>query len=102
MPASGKTYLASQSCCAIIFARTGEKSSSSRGRNCFRDTRARKKKKKKTKTKTYNSRDSLVVTHPTTNRPACGLSTVDSRVTAPKRCEMVRNLGARATSVGFL
>ena len=23
--------------------------------------------------KTYNSRDSLVVTHPTTNRPACGL-----------------------------
>ena len=26
------------------------------------------------KTKTYNSRDSLVVTHPTTNRPACGLS----------------------------
>ena len=26
------------------------------------------------KTKTYNSRDSLVVTHPTTSRPACGLS----------------------------
>ena len=54
------------------------------------------------KNKTYNSRDSLVVTHPTTNRPACGLNAVDSRVTAPKRCEMVRNLGARATSVGFL
>ena len=27
--------------------------------------------------KTYNSRDSLVVTHPTTNRPACGLSTAE-------------------------
>jgi hypothetical protein len=26
------------------------------------------------KTKTYNSWDSLVVTHPTTNQPACGLS----------------------------
>ena len=26
---------------------------------------------------TYNSRDSLVVTHPTTNRPACGLSTAE-------------------------
>jgi hypothetical protein len=24
--------------------------------------------------KTYNSWDSLVVTHPTTNQPACGLS----------------------------
>jgi hypothetical protein len=31
-------------------------------------------KKQKTKTKTYNSWDSLVVTHPTTNQPACGLS----------------------------
>ena len=29
------------------------------------------------KPKTYNSRDSLVVTHPTTNRPACGLSTAE-------------------------
>ncbi|EYE89937.1 hypothetical protein EURHEDRAFT_468380, partial [Aspergillus ruber CBS 135680] len=29
------------------------------------------------KKKTYNSRDSLVVTHPTTNRPACGLSTAE-------------------------
>ena len=29
--------------------------------------------------KTYNSEDSLVVTHPTTNSPACGLSTVNSR-----------------------
>ncbi|KAJ5698393.1 hypothetical protein N7462_000398 [Penicillium macrosclerotiorum] len=27
--------------------------------------------------KTYNSRDSLVVTHPTTNLPACGLSTAE-------------------------
>jgi Ulp1 family protease len=26
------------------------------------------------KRKTYNSWDSLVVTHPTTNQPACGLS----------------------------
>ena len=32
---------------------------------------------KKRKTKTYNSRDSLVVTHPTTNRPACDLSTAE-------------------------
>ena len=31
---------------------------------------------KKKKNKTYNSRDSLVVTHPTTNRPACGLNAV--------------------------
>ena len=29
------------------------------------------------KTKTYNSRDSLVVTHPTTNRQAPGLSTAE-------------------------
>ena len=29
------------------------------------------------KAKTYNSRDSLVVTHPTTNLPACGLSTAE-------------------------
>ncbi|KAJ9493020.1 hypothetical protein VN97_g208 [Penicillium thymicola] len=32
---------------------------------------------KKVKTKTYNSEDSLVVTHPTTNSPACGLSTAE-------------------------
>ncbi|KAJ6117646.1 hypothetical protein N7512_007371 [Penicillium capsulatum] len=29
------------------------------------------------KTKTYNSEDSLVVTHLTTNSPACGLSTAE-------------------------
>ncbi|KAJ9481340.1 hypothetical protein VN97_g12141 [Penicillium thymicola] len=29
------------------------------------------------KKKTYNSEDSLVVTHPTTNSPACGLSTAE-------------------------
>ncbi|KOS36407.1 hypothetical protein ACN38_g12852 [Penicillium nordicum] len=29
------------------------------------------------KSKTYNSEDSLVVTHPTTNSPACGLSTAE-------------------------
>ena len=29
------------------------------------------------KSKTYNSRDSHVVTHHTTNRPACGLSTAE-------------------------
>ncbi|KAJ5783594.1 uncharacterized protein N7518_009271, partial [Penicillium psychrosexuale] len=34
----------------------------------------------KTKTKTYNSEDSLVVTHPTTNSPACGLCAVSSSV----------------------
>ncbi|KOS47997.1 hypothetical protein ACN38_g1060 [Penicillium nordicum] len=33
-------------------------------------------KKSKNK-KTYNSEDSLVVTHPTTNSPACGLSTAE-------------------------
>ncbi|KAJ5202290.1 hypothetical protein N7449_004369 [Penicillium cf. viridicatum] len=32
---------------------------------------------KKQKKKTYNSEDSLVVTHPTTNSPACGLSTAE-------------------------
>ncbi|KUM60799.1 hypothetical protein ACN42_g6320 [Penicillium freii] len=31
----------------------------------------------KKRTKTYNSEDSLVVTHPTTNSPACGLSTAE-------------------------
>ena len=36
-------------------------------------TEAEGKKKKKT----YNSRDSHVVTHHTTNRPACGLSTAE-------------------------
>ena len=35
---------------------------------------ARKKEKEK---ETYNSRDSLVVTHPTTSQPACGLSTAE-------------------------
>ncbi|KAJ5554869.1 hypothetical protein N7461_003339 [Penicillium sp. DV-2018c] len=35
------------------------------------------KEKKKAKAKTYNSEDSLVVTHPTTNSPACGLSTAE-------------------------
>ena len=40
-------------------------------------TATRKGKNIKTKIKTYNSRDSLVVTHPTTNRPACGLSTAE-------------------------
>ncbi|KGO67651.1 hypothetical protein PITC_064140 [Penicillium italicum] len=34
-------------------------------------------KEQKNKTKTYNSEDSLVVTHPTTNSPACGLSTAE-------------------------
>ncbi|KAJ5395278.1 uncharacterized protein N7487_009581 [Penicillium crustosum] len=33
--------------------------------------------KERAKTKTYNSEDSLVVTHPTTNSPACGLSTAE-------------------------
>ncbi|KAJ5961119.1 uncharacterized protein N7479_008269 [Penicillium vulpinum] len=32
---------------------------------------------KKNRQKTYNSEDSLVVTHPTTNSPACGLSTAE-------------------------
>ncbi|KAJ5475949.1 hypothetical protein N7475_001678 [Penicillium sp. IBT 31633x] len=32
---------------------------------------------KNIRTKTYNSEDSLVVTHPTTNSPACGLSTAE-------------------------
>jgi hypothetical protein len=32
------------------------------------------------KKKTYNSRDSLVVIHPTTNRPACGLNVVNMGV----------------------
>ncbi|KAJ5562125.1 hypothetical protein N7461_000886 [Penicillium sp. DV-2018c] len=37
----------------------------------------KEKEKKDRKTKTYNSEDSLVVTHPTTNSPACGLSTAE-------------------------
>ncbi|KAJ5958656.1 uncharacterized protein N7479_005806 [Penicillium vulpinum] len=35
------------------------------------------KQKAKIRIKTYNSEDSLVVTHPTTNSPACGLSTAE-------------------------
>ena len=34
-------------------------------------------KKNAKKTKTINSWDSLVVTHPTTSQPACGLSTAE-------------------------
>ncbi|KUM56468.1 hypothetical protein ACN42_g10749 [Penicillium freii] len=34
-------------------------------------------RRKKQKQRTYNSEDSLVVTHPTTNSPACGLSTAE-------------------------
>ena len=34
-------------------------------------------KDNKKQKKTYNSEDSLVVTHPTTNSPACGLSTAE-------------------------
>ncbi|KAJ5425417.1 hypothetical protein N7465_000487, partial [Penicillium sp. CMV-2018d] len=37
----------------------------------------KQQKQQKAKTKTYNSEDSLVVTHPTTNSPACGLSTAE-------------------------
>lgn len=38
----------------------------------------KKKKKKREKSKfIYNRRDSLMVTHSTTNRPACGLSTAE-------------------------
>ncbi|KAJ5129543.1 uncharacterized protein N7515_005582 [Penicillium bovifimosum] len=35
------------------------------------------KARRQNKKKTYNSEDSLVVTHPTTNSPACGLSTAE-------------------------
>ncbi|KAJ5845049.1 hypothetical protein N7534_008718 [Penicillium rubens] len=35
---------------------------------------------RKIETKTYNSEDSLVVTHPTTNSPACGFCSISSRV----------------------
>ena len=40
-------------------------------RECLLDEKRKKKRK------TYNSEDSLVVTHPTTNSPACGLSTAE-------------------------
>ena len=36
------------------------------------------------KSKTYNSQDSYVVTHHTTNWPACGLCAVNSRVGAAR------------------
>ncbi|KUM56252.1 hypothetical protein ACN42_g10971 [Penicillium freii] len=39
-----------------------------------------KMKRTNEKQKTYNSEDSLVVTHPTTNSPACGLYAVNSSV----------------------
>ncbi|KAJ5129438.1 uncharacterized protein N7515_005477 [Penicillium bovifimosum] len=41
------------------------------GYNCKKQAKARSQKT------TYNSEDSLVVTHPTTNSPACGLSTAE-------------------------
>jgi hypothetical protein len=43
------------------------------------------KQKDRRKKKTYNSRDSLVVTHPATNRPACGLNAVNTWVGALAR-----------------
>ena len=53
--------------------------------------------KNEQKQKTYNSEDSLVVTNPTTNSPACGLNAAESRVGAAQ----VRNgrapLYSRAT-----
>ncbi|KAJ5118477.1 hypothetical protein N7526_010114, partial [Penicillium atrosanguineum] len=45
--------------------------------NTLEISRQKAVSKSKNKTKTYNSRDSLVVTHPTTNLPACGLSTAE-------------------------
>lgn len=57
---------------------------------------------KKRYPKTYNRRNPLVVTYPTTNLPACGLHAVSSRVGAPSGYELVRNLGARATSASTL
>ena len=39
--------------------------------------RDRTKREAKKRAKTINSRDSLVVTHPTTNLPAYGLSTAE-------------------------
>jgi hypothetical protein len=45
-------------------------------------SKRRKEKKKKRMEKTYNSEDSHVVTHHTTNWPARGLCAVDSRVDA--------------------
>lgn len=53
-------------------------------------------------TKTYNRRDSLVVTHPPTNLPACGLHAVSSQVAASKEYKLVRNLNARVTSASIL
>jgi hypothetical protein len=41
------------------------------------EERTKTKRTKEVKTKTYNSKDSLVVTHLTTNLPACGLSTAE-------------------------
>ncbi|KAG2017103.1 hypothetical protein GB937_005700 [Aspergillus fischeri] len=49
------------------------------------------------KTKTYNSRDSLVVTHPTTSRPACGLNAVNTRVDALVQYSEVVMAGAYIT-----
>ena len=58
--------------------------------------------KKELKEKTYNSRDSLVVTHPTTNRPACGLCAVNSRVGASKPATLaIAGAVARAPWVRF-
>ncbi|KAJ5171283.1 uncharacterized protein N7500_004066 [Penicillium coprophilum] len=54
---------------------TREKVSSGRHRRIDRPSYVQNKFKKKRKT--YNSEDSLVVTHPTTNSPACGLSTAE-------------------------
>ncbi|KAJ6054142.1 uncharacterized protein N7446_010154 [Penicillium canescens] len=45
-------------------------------KECFIQSIQTSKQQKK-KTKTYNSKGSLVVTHLTTNLPACGLSTAE-------------------------
>jgi hypothetical protein len=46
--------------------------------NLSRLNNSRSKKRRLGEQKTYNSRDSLVVTHPTTNQPACGFNAVNT------------------------
>ena len=57
----------------VLFLSTG----SGEGTDGLTKKPAKLFEKKMTKTKTYNSRDSHVVTHHTTNLPACGLSTAE-------------------------
>lgn len=65
----------------------------------YKERKGEKEYKIKKNKKTYNSRDSLVVTHPTTNLPACGFSAVNRALGAARVSNGQEPLYGRATGV---